>query len=231
MITGARRGELCGMRWQHIDFITGTITLRRSVGQDGNTVFEKDTKTHQQRRVTIDSETIDVLKGHRDRCEARAESLGVQLPSDAYVFSLSLTGEHQLAPDAVSQRYRKLATRLGIKTTLHKLRHYSATAGFKDASPTSIEYVYGTRDALNRHAMGATIDGAIGQAPSVLVQATGNFTWIRSAPMGGNPRSTGTAFALVIDQQTGNVTDRGISKLPIDLSPLGPIFHPTMPKQ
>jgi integrase len=127
MITGARRGELCGLRWQHIDFATGTITLRRSVGQDGSTVFEKDTKTHQQRRVTIDGETVDVLQAQRDRCAARAEALGVQLPSDAYVFSLSPAGEQPLTPDAVSQRYRKLATRLGIKTTLHKLRHYSAT--------------------------------------------------------------------------------------------------------
>ena len=33
----------------------------------------------------------------------------------------------QIRPDTITQRYRRLATRLGIDTTLHALRHYSAT--------------------------------------------------------------------------------------------------------
>jgi integrase len=31
------------------------------------------------------------------------------------------------APDSLTRQYRWLVTRLGIRTTLHKLRHYSAT--------------------------------------------------------------------------------------------------------
>lgn len=30
-------------------------------------------------------------------------------------------------PASISQRYERMATSLGIRTTLHKLRHYSAT--------------------------------------------------------------------------------------------------------
>lgn len=127
MITGARRGELCGLRWRHIDFDTGTISLYRSIAQDGSEKFEKDTKAHQQRRVTIDSETAVVLEGHRARCADRADALGISLAADTFVFSLSPSGDRPLTPDSVSQRYRKLAERLKIRTTLHKLRHYSAT--------------------------------------------------------------------------------------------------------
>jgi integrase len=32
-----------------------------------------------------------------------------------------------MTPDSVTQRYDRMVTRLGIETTLHKLRHYSAT--------------------------------------------------------------------------------------------------------
>ena len=54
MTTGARRGELCGLRWRNVDLDSGTIILRTSIAQDGARGWEKDTKTHQQRRVEID---------------------------------------------------------------------------------------------------------------------------------------------------------------------------------
>lgn len=43
------------------------------------------------------------------------------------MFSLAHDASTHLRPDAVSQRYAKLAARLGITTSIHKLRHYSAT--------------------------------------------------------------------------------------------------------
>jgi hypothetical protein len=46
---------------------------------------------------------------------------------DAFVFSYSLTGELPMHPSSVTHRYARLAARLGINTTLHKLRHYNAT--------------------------------------------------------------------------------------------------------
>jgi hypothetical protein len=49
------------------------------------------------------------------------------LPEDAFVFSGDPAGSRFLAPGSVSQRYDRLAARLKIETTLHKLRHYSAT--------------------------------------------------------------------------------------------------------
>ncbi|WP_207223704.1 tyrosine-type recombinase/integrase [Pseudonocardia sediminis] len=54
MTTGARRGEICGLRWADIDLDRGVVVLRSSIGQIAGDVWEKDTKTHQHRRVTID---------------------------------------------------------------------------------------------------------------------------------------------------------------------------------
>jgi integrase len=128
MTTGGRRGELCALRWSDVDLDHGVVTLRRaiSLGEDGG-MREKDTKTHQQRRVVVDAETVEVLREHLERCRARAAALGIELPAGAHVFSRSPDGSTPLVPDSVSQRYDRMTQRLKIKTTLHKLRHYSAT--------------------------------------------------------------------------------------------------------
>jgi Transcriptional regulators len=53
--------------------------------------------------------------------------LGLALETDAYVFSLVPDHSEFLVPPSVTQRYRRLVTRLAIDTHFHALRHYSAT--------------------------------------------------------------------------------------------------------
>jgi integrase len=127
MVTGFRRGELCAIRWRHLDLTAGVLTLEKSIGQRSGRTWEKDTKTHQHRRIALDPETVSLLSEHRHRCEERAAALEMVLSDDAFVFSLAVDGSVHLKPDSVSQRYARLARRLGISTTIHKLRHYSAT--------------------------------------------------------------------------------------------------------
>jgi integrase len=127
MITGARRGELSGLRWTGLDLDGGVVTFARSIGQISGEMWEKDTKTHQTRRVTLDSETVEILRDHRRRCDERAASLGLAVRPDGFVFSLRPDCSKQIRPDTITQRYGRLAKRLGIDTTLHALRHYSAT--------------------------------------------------------------------------------------------------------
>jgi integrase len=69
MTLGARRGELCALRWEHVDLVNGVVTFRRarSIDENGDPI-EKDTKTHQQRRAVLDAETAAVLDEHKQRC-------------------------------------------------------------------------------------------------------------------------------------------------------------------
>lgn len=131
MTTGARRHELCALRWT--DVLTdhdGQVVLwvRRGISSnDDGVLAELDTKTHQQRRVTLDPETVAVLMEHRERISADLRRAGAELAEDAFVFSAALDHSRFRTPDSVTQRYRKLVAGLGINTTIHKLRHYSAT--------------------------------------------------------------------------------------------------------
>ena len=127
MVTGQRRGELCAIRWSHLDLDHGVLHLEKAIGQRGSKKWEKDTKAHQDRRLTLDPETVEILREHRARFLARAAAMELELRDEAYVFSLAPDGSAHLIPDSVGQRYRKLVERLQVKTTIHKLRHYSAT--------------------------------------------------------------------------------------------------------
>ncbi|QFU91584.1 site-specific integrase [Amycolatopsis sp. YIM 10] len=125
MTTGVRRGELVGLRFSRVDLDAEVIDLRYNwVGGK-----EKDTKTHQNRRIALDSETVTLLREHRKRVERRLKDLGAKFHEDLFVFSGSKTPDHSepYSPNAVTQRYKDMATRLGIKTHLHALRHFSAT--------------------------------------------------------------------------------------------------------
>ena len=128
MVTGLRRGELCSIRWRDFDLERGTLMLASSIGQRGRVLWEKGPKSHQHRRLALDPESVELLVAHRGLCASHADALGVHLTDDAFVFR-SPDGSTHLVPDSVSPRYKKLADRLGIKTTIHKLRHYSATEG------------------------------------------------------------------------------------------------------
>lgn len=127
MTTGARRGELCALRWDLLDLDNAVLVIRSSIAQDGAKTWEKDTKTHQQRRIALDADTVALLRAYRQRCEADASAVGVTTAPDGRVFSPSVDHTRWLKPSSVSQRYRRMCARLGWDMHLHQLRHYSAT--------------------------------------------------------------------------------------------------------
>src|SRR5262249_51326711 len=87
--------------------------------------WEKDTKTHQQRRITLDEQTLVLLRAYRGHCARRAGLS--EMPHDARIFSLAPDGSTWLKPDSVSQRYARMCARIGWDMNIHQLRHYSAT--------------------------------------------------------------------------------------------------------
>ena len=129
MTTGIRRGEVCALRWSRVDFDEGVIEIRSSYLLRRGVGKEKDTKTHQMRRIALDTETLVLLREHKERCRLRLAELGIESTEELYVFS----GVHDFdprkpySPHAVSSRYKDMAERLGINTHIHALRHYSAT--------------------------------------------------------------------------------------------------------
>src|SRR6266536_1926221 len=127
MVTGMRRAELLALRWYDVDLDAAMLEIRRNYVRARRQGVEKDTKTHRMRRIALDSETVEVLRAHRDRYEAAARAVGVKPADDAFLFSYDPVHTRPCSPHGVSHRYSLMCERLGIDSHLHALRHYSAT--------------------------------------------------------------------------------------------------------
>jgi integrase len=125
--TGARRGELCALRWSSVDLEAAELVIVRNLIQRDGQLIEKDTKTHAARRIALFDDSLALLTEHRVRCAQRSEACGVALPGDAYVFSFDPAGRQPMHPDSVTHRFSRLTRQLGLRTRLHDLRHYAAT--------------------------------------------------------------------------------------------------------
>jgi integrase len=126
VITGARRGELCALRWNDLE--RNSLGISRSVyGGRGDELKEKDTKTHALRRVSLDPATLVVLKAHRSRCRQRAKACGASVSDDSFMFSGEADGGVPWRPGRVTLAFTRLCRELTISVRLHDLRHFAAT--------------------------------------------------------------------------------------------------------
>jgi integrase len=123
--SGARRSELLALRWNDLDFDTGTLVISRGLVKSEHGLVEKDTKTHQARRLSLDPTTIGRLRSHRERMQALADAVDVPLGPDCYLFSDSVDSRTPWKPHFVSLAFRRAADSVGADDVrLHDLRHY-----------------------------------------------------------------------------------------------------------
>jgi len=126
--TGARRGEVCGLRWSDLDLRAGTAYICRSVASVGGGTVVQDTKTHAARRIALDADTLEVIGRRRERAQALADVCHCELPDDAFVFTMRPDGSAPLHPDTVTKNFQRLCKGAGLSgVRLHDLRHMHAT--------------------------------------------------------------------------------------------------------
>lgn len=160
MLTGARRGEICALRWADVDLDNALITVRRSIGIREGGCFVKGTKSENGTRVIpISTALMPILAAHRDSMRADWAALmdKLELPSDDAAFGLlyvlgGLDGRFQ-NPTRLGKQWQALAESLnlvgtqGRVVTLHDLRHGVATISVADgADPKSIASNLGHSD-------------------------------------------------------------------------------------
>ncbi|MGH2627615.1 MAG: tyrosine-type recombinase/integrase, partial [Anaerolineales bacterium] len=127
-LLGARRGEVCGLRWEDFDNATGTIKVRRGVVEVAGTLQVKDTKTHAERIIALDPGTVSLLSRHRAEMESRARQCGTEFVRGAYILSESPDGSRPMRPDKASDVFKRLRVGVGLDAArLHDLRHFVAT--------------------------------------------------------------------------------------------------------
>jgi integrase len=176
--TGARRGELCALRWRDVDLGRGVLHISGALVEVKRQVIEKGTKTHAKRRMTLDEGSVRVLAAYRTEVEEALALAGATLSPDAFVFSHHPGGSKPWRPNYVTLAFVRLTRREGLEgLRLHDLRHFAATTmlvggvdvrtaagrlGHAQSSTTLDIYAHFVRAADERaaSAIGAALDGS-----------------------------------------------------------------------
>ena len=134
--TGARRGELCGLKWGDFTDDFNRLRIDRAlVSGDGGHHFVPPKTRSGRRTMKLDPDSISAIRKHRTRLqeERMAKGLG-RLAPDAPVFTDQSLTEH-VRPDVVSSRFRDLSDRLDVpRIRFHDLRHTAASILIADGT-------------------------------------------------------------------------------------------------
>ena len=152
---GLRRSELAGLRWRCIDLDAGLVGIEEGVTVtpgEGRKVTETKTGLHGQGVLYMDESLIELLRDAYESLEKDAVDLGVDISSDAYVFSSDPLHEKPINPDTLTKRLRNHMDRHPEipSFTLKDLRAFTAT--MLEATGADIT----TAQAVLRHASGQT---------------------------------------------------------------------------
>ncbi|MFC1933652.1 tyrosine-type recombinase/integrase [Chloroflexota bacterium] len=132
LFTGMRRSELLALRWCDIDLLLCQASVTRTLHQLHNREFVvRQPKTAKGRRlIALSPSTVQVLREHREAQEKLRQSLDMTLSDDDLVFC-KIDGK-PLLPDSITQAWRNLARRTGLKgIRLHDARHSHASLMLK----------------------------------------------------------------------------------------------------
>ena len=168
--SGARRGELCGLQWQDIDWTAGTITIRRNLQYTPHKgVYATSPKNGRQRTVDIGTDTLALLRQLREEQAATCIS--------QWVFTQDGNTE-PMFPQSPTKYFHKLGERLGIKGFHpHMLCHSSASIaitngadvasvserlGHSDTAVTLRMYAHANEESIRR--AGQTVRDALKDA-------------------------------------------------------------------
>ena len=137
MLSGLRRAELLGLRWQDVDLDERTITVRQTSNYlPGMGVYVSTPKTATSARpLPISTAAVMMLLEYQRWQDAQREKLGdAWEDKDGRVFTTDAGAP--IFPDSVTQWFSAFVARSGLtKVTVHSLRHTYASLMIADGAP------------------------------------------------------------------------------------------------
>lgn len=130
-MTGMRRGEVCGLRWEDVDLDAGRLEVRQQLNvvrapgaPDGGLVFSERTKTdHGRRSIDLDPATVAALRSVSKRQKEQRLALGPGWNNEHDLVFTQPDGS-PLDPESVAKVFDRRVARAGVKRIrFHDLRH------------------------------------------------------------------------------------------------------------
>jgi integrase len=136
-MTGARRGEIAGLRWVDVDLDGARITIRQALLSVGREVYVSSPKSHRGRTVDLDRDTVEQLRAHRERQLREKAAFYGDWEDSGYVFTKR--DGSPLHPRTLSQAFVWLVANSDLpRIRLHDLRHTHASIAVKAGVPIGV---------------------------------------------------------------------------------------------
>jgi integrase len=135
--TGARRGEMLGGIWSNINWIGHTFLIDRALEQTKEGIFVKLTKSGDERTIPLPPFVLRELQVHREKQQRNRDLFGAEYQSELDLIFAEPDGSF-LKPDSVTAKVCIVMKKLGIKGSLHTLRHSQASELFDVVPLTTI---------------------------------------------------------------------------------------------
>ena len=123
---GMRREEICGLKWECVDFQRQLLSIREARTAFGATIVQKETKTRSSvRTLFLADDMIRLLRAEQERQEKLFREGRIKQPSQFVV----LDHKHlPYSPNALSLAFTRFVKKNNLpRVTLHGLRHSFAT--------------------------------------------------------------------------------------------------------
>ena len=135
LLTGARRSEILGLRWEDINFRSGTISIQRALSQlrDQSTHIEPTKTASSTRNVALTDRAKDELRSWRDKQQRTAKKVGLSIRESDLVFSNPPIKEDDrtwtpFKPSSLSQAFTRACQAIGLEgISIKSLRHTHAS--------------------------------------------------------------------------------------------------------
>lgn len=127
LVTGCRRGEIMGLKWEKVDFKNNRITIDRAlIVSPSKGVYESTTKTDDIRYLNLPAETMALLKQHKREQLQLQIANGDRWQRTGFVFTQD-NGD-RMNPDSITAWLNDFSKRHGLPhINPHAFRHTVAS--------------------------------------------------------------------------------------------------------
>ena len=128
LLTGMRRGELLGLKWEDVNLDQGTLAVRRTLsrGKGGSWELGQPKTAAGRRSIALPESCVATLRKQRSHQNTERLRLGELWEDQDFVFANRTGGP--LHVNSMNLQFKKLIKASGLpKIRFHDLRHTSAT--------------------------------------------------------------------------------------------------------